>query len=583
MTSEVGHDCTVRRPAELSELSPETEVVSCPQEESRSDSSSGSAGADTAARTTSGLASSSFRLDPTGNTMADRLKERCRGTDGEKGGDNWSRSVDNDDLASRENLRDCASQHQQQLLPVGRSQYHSIQQLSRPSTNAASGHHVFAGDHRSGYQLDSNPELYHHSSSQPSGGSVPEGRYFTKAGRSRDGATVETQGRAAEGEGRQEGDGTARSDSDNADEGSACTDQSSSDPDHRGVEERDRKSTSTATAGVELTGKTWSSSLESCQNGGSSTAVEDELEAKRARVEHIVRSMRTPPGDGDGGTQPSSLNTSCPTVHPHHQQQLIDGRRQRRKQFAPLQHQHDDERLAPQFKRSYDEDDDEEDSDRDLDDTWSSHLDNSERDVLRLGLQRVHDRLADMQKKYMNYLDDSSEDDGVVDVDSDARTDDKRQRHDGTADDAVIGADFNRNEILRAAGNSVDGGAKEGSSLEALASMLKAEISDSVGNMVDEIVRSFVAQRLKVAGGGGGGVGAWRHGEPDDGRLTPTHRSTMSSASSPDTHGPPGTDGETAPPPPLTPICVSTAVDLRFPVPPPAAPDHAGITAVMSS
>ena len=186
-----------------------------------------------------------------------------------------------------------------------------------------------------------------------------------------------------------------------------------------------------------------------------------------------------------------------------------------------------------------------------------------------------------MQKKYVNYLDESSEDDVIVDVDNDVRTDEPIKRLRDNADDPVIGADFNRNEILRGADSINDNGSNDGSgsgSLEALARMLKAEISDSVGTMVDEIVHSFVSRRLKVAGGGSGGT--WRHDDPVDGRLTPTQRSTTSTTSSPDTHLTTAsrTDTDTVPPP-LTPIGTSTAVDLRFPVLPPAPPATAVIPA----
>jgi len=543
MTTEVGAECAVRCPAELGALSPEAEATQRPQEETRDDSSSGS-GTD---NITSGLASSTARSDLTEKSqliVMDRLKEKiCRVTEGEEGGDIKPRSGDSEDLASRENLQDCETD-QQRLFPVSRSQYHSIQQLSRPSTNLArtstSSRHLFGAERRPAYRLENSSQLYlhaSHSSGQvPGSAAIPAGRYFTETGMSRDDKNSEATGLATECDRTQDDDG-----SDNGEEVSVSTDDSPTDIDHHGTDVHRQ------------------TSLESSQNGGGNTTVEDELEAKRARVEHIVRSMRTPPSDGG---QASLMTTA---YQQQRQQQLIDGRRQRRKQFAPLQHQHDAQSV-PHPKRSY-HDDEDDDSDRDAEDPWGTQLDNSERDVLRLGLQRVHDRLAAMQKKYMNYLNENGEGDVVVDV----RTDEPMKSQRDDADDAVIGADFNRNEILR--GTSDDNGPTVGpasGSLEALARMLKAEISDSVSNMVDDIVRSFVAQRLKVAGAGGGGQ--WKCVEPADGRLTPTQRSTTSTTSSPDTHltAPPPTDSETIPPP-LTPIGAPTPVDLRFPVPPPAA------------
>ena len=580
MTSEVGHECAARRPAELGTSSADTDAT---QKETGDDLLSAT-GADIA-KTTSDLASSAACLGVTGNSLlaaADRMKEKLyRATEGEDVEDKRSKSGFDDDLVSRENsLRGCATQHHQQVLPVSRSQYHSIQQLSRPSINVAQttasshSHHLFGAE--CSYQLDNDSaELYRHSSGQAQGSAdVPAGRYFVKDDRLLDDANSETQSQETSLQIRQDYDETAQSsDSDDGDEGSACTefdmdyDECQTDTDRCGIDGLGQK------AAVEVTSKAWSS--EARHDGGVSSAVEDELEAKRARVEHIVRSMQTPPSDG----QPSSLITAGQTTQ---QQHLIDGRRQRRKQFAPLQHQHEGRR-SPHLKHSYVTDDD--DSDREVDDTWSSQLDTSERDALRLGLQRVQDRLADMHNKYVNYLDVSGNDDVIVDVGNNVRTDEPIKRVRDNADVAVIGADFNRNEIL-SGGDNNDAGSNDGSgsgNLEALARMLKAEISDSVGNMVDEIVRSFVARRLKVAGSGGGGVR--RHDEPADGRLTPTHRSTMSTTSSPDTHltTMPRTDSDTASsgaiPPPLTPIRTSTAVDLRFPVLPPAAPTAAGIPA----
>lgn len=557
MTSEVEHECAIRRPAELGKACPEIDATR--QEESLGDLSS-ETGADTA-KITSCLVSTAGRMGVAGNSMlmvADTLEESlCRPTEGEKEAEKRSRSgYDHDDLASRENsVRDCATQRQQQLLPVSRSQYHSIQQLSRPSTNVAQ---TAPGSHRL-----FGTELYTHSSGQaPSSAEVAPGRYFTEKGRLRDEKNKDT-----ESERRPDDDRAALSDSDDGDEGSACTEYTMDFDEQPSDVDRNNEHVHKAT--VNVTSKSWSS--EDRQNGGRNTAVEDELEAKRARVEHIVRSIQTPPSDG----QQSSMIAASQTTH--QQQHMIDGRRQRRKQFAPLQHQNDG-RQAPHVKRSYVADDD--DSDRDVDETWVSQLENSERDALRLGLQRVQDRLADMQKKYVNYLDESSEDDVIVDVDNEVRTDEPIKRLRDNADDTVIGADFNRNEILRGGDSINDNGSNDGSgsgSLEALARMLKAEISDSVGTMVDEIVHSFVARRLKVGGSSGG---AWRHDDPADGRLTPTQRSTMSTTSSPDTHltTPSCTDTDTAPPP-LTPIGTSTAVDLRFPVLPPAPPATAVIPA----
>ena len=561
MTSEVSDEHSVTRPG-LGVLSPETDATRRPPEETWDDSS---LRMDTESdRTTSGLSS-------TGNTLltvADRLEEKlCGASDGAELEEDRSSSEDDDDeaVALRENSpRDCATQ---QPLPVSRSQYHSIQQLSRPSPNLVADHRLFGVERRPAFPLNSR-ELPRHPVSNQAG--VPSGRYITETGKSRD--VSDAQSRATESEIRWNDDAFARSDAD--DEDLTCVedyDERQTDAELSDTDRHDRKSTTTAE-----TIRTWSSEVR--QNGGGNTAVENELEAKRARVEHIVRSMRTPPGDVH-----QSLMTIASQTGELHQQQLIDGRRQRRKQFAPLQHQRD--RYGPPHgKRSYVDDDDDEDEDgleRDMDEesSWSSRMDSSERDTLRFGLQRVQDRLVDMHNKYIKYLQD--EDDVVVDVGNDVSADDpiKRLRHD--ADDAVIGADFNRNEIVRAGSESDDAAPNDGGpgpagsgNIEALARMLKAEISDSVGSMVDEIVRSFVARRLKVTGGG-----TWRHGEPADGGQP----STTSPTSSPDTHQLPRADIEAASsgvaPPPLTPVRASTAVDLRFPVPPPAPPVAVGVAA----
>jgi len=496
MTSEVDHECALSRPNELGALSPETDGT---QEECRRNASPGEC-ADISSTARLGVAGSSLL------TVAGRLKENlCWEMEDGAGGDTTSGC--DGDVTSRES---CATQRQQQIVAVTRSQYHSIQQLSRPSINHAQT--ATTSD-----RLTYSSEMYCQAPQ-----SAP-GRYFAKTARLGDEKNSEP-----ECERRWDGDGTAESDGTGVDEGPACTesvDERASDADRRGTNGHGQKTTSAAVS------RAWSA-----EDSIGSTAVE----AKRARVEHIVRNMQTPP--------------SCHQTT--HQQNLIDGRRQRRKQFAPLQHQHD----GP-AKRSYVADDD--DSDHDVDDTWDSHhLDNSEREALQLGLQRVQDRLADMHKTYMNYLDENSEDDVIVDVGSDVRSEHPIKRLHDDADDAVIGADFNRNEILQR-DNDDDAGSRGADSLEALAKMLKAEISDSVGNMVDEIVQSFVARRMKLAQGEGG---EWRHGEPNDGRLTPTQRSTMSTTPSPDPHLTARSHTDATAPPPLTPIGTSTAaVDLRFP------------------
>ena len=561
MTSEVKPERAVRlSAAELGALSAETETT---REEETQDASSPGSGADIAG-TTSGLASSAARVGVAGNSLqsvAKRLEENlCRSVEGEEAGDTRSGSGgDEDDLASRENPRDCSAtqrqQQQQQLVPVSRSQYHSIQQLSRPSINVAVTHHR----RPAACQLDNSVQLYRQADV------TTAGRYLIETGgRSRD--NNEARGEATECDRRGGDDDATGAHSDYADDCSACTDDRPTDADSR---RRIEVST------TEMTGKAWSSATSQNDGGSGAVAAEGELEAKRARVEHIVRSMRTPPSDAGGGQLQSSIRTQH---HQHQQQQqLIDGRRQRRKQFAPLQHQLDS-RLTPHLKRSYVDNDDDDES-RDANDAWGSQLllDHPQHDVLRLGLQRVHDRLADMQQKYLKNLDESSEDDVIVDVGSDVKNDDEptAMKHDDDDDDddgGVIGADFNRNEILRRAdvNGPTDVSPAAGSNIEALTRMLKAEISDSVGSMVDDIVRSFVAQRLKVAGAGS--AGEWRNAErAGDGRLTPTHRSTVSTTSSPDTQftgaPPPRTDTETVAPPPL---CPSTGIDLLgFTVPPP--------------
>jgi len=551
MSSEVGREHAARRPPELGTLSAETHATLQHEErQGTADDCSLSTGADTdAGKTcTSGLASLGVAengpcgdVDGQEDRTMEMSKSRC------------------EDLASDEKSDEKSlTRRQQQLFSTTRSQYHSIQQLSRPSNTlapqtTASGRALF-GTERT-YQLDNSGELYCQATGNSS--DVAAGRYFTETtGQSRSDANDVTVSPARKCERRRD-----PSDSEDGDEGSACTefgvddDERPADSERCGADGHGQETTSTVTT------KAWSSD---CQNGSGNTATDGELEAKRARVEHIVRSMQTPPSDG--GQQLSAITACHETTH--QQQHSIDGRRQRRKQFAPLQHQHDGRR-PPHLRRSYVVDD--LDSDREADDSWGSQLDSSERDALRAGLQRVHDRLADIHSKYANYLDESSEDDVVVDVDNDVRTD-KCPRDD--ADDALIGADFNRNEIWRAATDNgdaagADGGSGSGS-LESLARMIKAEISDSVGNMVDEIVRSFVARRLKLADGGGD--------DPAGGPLTPTQPSTLSTASSPDIHlaVPSRTDtvSSGALPPPLAPVGAScTAVDLRFPVlqPSPAA------------
>jgi len=539
MASEVGDEFAAGQPAGGA-LSPETDIAELGLLDKTGNDDDSSSGENSDA--TGSPPSSSGRSDVAARnnlpTVANRIKNLRRASvDGEEVGDEGD-----DDLARHENsTRDFATAATQQLLPVSRSQYHSIQQLSRPSNTVSSagpGLRILNAARRPVFTLDNNnAELCRRSGSQ-----APPSR-----------SAEQYIGEAVD-EDVAADDGRAGSDDD---EGSACTDD-----DHHvtyGVQRHSQASTSVATT---ETGNGWPP-----QSGSGNATVEHQLEAKRARVEHIVRSIRTPPGDS--GPQPSASIPSQVTQ----QQNSSEARRQRRKQFAPLQHQNDERRQSLMMKRPHVDDDDEYGSDRDADEQWSQQQHPSE-NSLRLGLQRVQDRLADMHQKYMKYLhDDSSDDDGIVDVGNDVSTDKPIKRLRDEAVDAVIGADFNRNEILRAAGEmSASNEGRGGSgSLEALTRMLKAEISDSVGSMVDEIFRSFVVRRL------GGDGGARRRGDPAEGDAAAglTQRSTMSTASSPDAaSSPSGNDTAAAcsvVPPPLTPIAASTAaVDLRLPVP--AAP-----------
>lgn len=536
MTSEVGDDGAVRQ-RRVGPLSEETDATQRQPDDSLDDLSSAAAGTDTAS-TVSGLTPS----DAAGVTGNRPTKKFCRAMENEEPEEKRSRSVgDDDDLASREILpRDCTTARQQQSLPVGRSQYHSIQQLSRPSNV---NHHLFDA-----FQLDDAAELYRHRGSQAMGSAgVPAGPYTTEMGR----PNSESQRRAMDYETRQDDVGAARVNIEDDEEKIELV--FTTEPERRAVSEQ--LGYVTKTLSQKLTSTTAENPGRVRQNGVGSAAVE-ELKAKRARVEHIVRSMRTPPGD---------VEQSSSTIVVAHQQrqQLLDGRRQRRKQFAPLQHQHEGYR-TPRLERS-----DDDDSDRD--DSWTSQTDVSESKSLHVGLQRVQDRLVDMQRKYMRYLDDSSKCDVIGDVR--AADEPATKRDDDDADDSVIASDFNRNEILCDGDHTAPVGDGRGSgSFEALASMLKAEINGSVSSMVDDIVNSFIARRRKVAGGGGG---EWRM--HSDGRTSPIQRSTTPPIDTSHLSTLHQTDTDAASsagivPPPLTPIRTSTAVDLRFPVPPPTIP-----------
>ena len=359
MSSEVVGDET--RPG-LGALSPETDAT---RRETWDDSSSGMDAE--AVETTSGLAQTG-----NGSLLKEKLTfgelEDARSSSGDDDDDD-----DDADLAWRESSpRDVVTQQSLPVAATRRSQYHSIQQLSRPSPS----------DHRRLFDADRcrAAALGREFHRYPAGGVPTAGRvYAAEMDRSRDDG--ETQSPATMDCERTRGDSVD-------DEGLAfaeCVvagvDGRRADPDAYG---HGRAETARAS-----------------EPHASSTAAGDELQAKRARVEHIVTSMRTPPGD----VVRESACTSASAAGEHQQgqhgsQQAVDGRRQRRKQFAPLpRDQRDAYRPA---KRAYFEDADTVEEDRDVvdddgdDESWMG------RDsVMRLGLQRVQDRLVDMHRKYI--------------------------------------------------------------------------------------------------------------------------------------------------------------------------------------
>jgi len=237
----------------------------------------------------------------------------------------------------------------------------------------------------------------------------------------------------------------------------------------------------------------------------------ERLEAKKARVENIISHMRLSPMsksavDTTPGVHSRSMyenmmfkrgiygQVATPLTQPgSYGSSLLqpETRRPKRKQYIPQQH----------GEGALDSDQSEEPSPK---------IAKVEKENLQQELQHMHDQLADMQHKYLQLFDSR---------DQTAANDAADHLKTSLAERLTAGiiSDINRNEIHRISSCLLQSfnmpgltggcggqqgmikGANEGASsnVDHLAKMLKLEITNSVGSLVDNIVKSFVTKHLQ--------------------------------------------------------------------------------------
>ena len=212
---------------------------------------------------------------------------------------------------------------------------------------------------------------------------------------------------------------------------------------------------------------------------GSTGSNNDSLEAKRARVENIISGMRTSPSHADGGSNGTAE------------------RKPKRKQYTPQQHSNPEDAPSPKVRKV-------------------------EKDVFEHQLKNMQQQLSEMQQRYFNMFETEMAGMGNPEfsnyvmnlAENNRRLHDFRNMPKECNDRRMHSPEgkqmtptklrFNENNdldpshFLKEAGKLAKQQIREGLSadtpedLEHLAKMLKAEISKSVGTLVDDIVAKYV-------------------------------------------------------------------------------------------
>lgn len=261
----------------------------------------------------------------------------------------------------------------------------------------------------------------------------------------------------------------------------------------------------------------------------SEDSFEDKMEAKKARVENIISNMRPSP---NSKTTPSSRQatvtevaaTLCDDGGDHRQNgvavggtaaggggygQVTEVRRPKRKQYIPQQHEaREDE----------------------MDETPPVKLRKVEKEVIQQELQQMHEQLAEMQQKCLQLLDHDDQQQPTAAaaaadrpsalqdfVEGGGGGEDRCRNPSKLLNSSSSASDLNRNDIQKletliphADGKhlvervnkqfddlqSID--SNKVTSLKHLAKLLKAEITSSVGALVDSIVKNFMAKHVEL-------------------------------------------------------------------------------------
>lgn len=256
-----------------------------------------------------------------------------------------------------------------------------------------------------------------------------------------------------------------------------------------------------------------------CSDG----SFEDKMEAKKARVENIISNMRPSPNSKTtpGSRQATATEAAAATLGvddgDHHQNgvavgvaapvgygQMTEVRRPKRKQYIPQQHEaREDEMDEPPAK-----------------------LRKVEKEVIQQELQQMHEQLAEMQQKCLHLLDHEEDQQQQPTAASDrpmALQDFVEGGGAGGRDDRCrnpskllnAASDLNRNDLQKIETIHADGknptekankqfddhqptDSNKVASLKHLAKLLKAEITSSVGALVDSIVKNFMAKHAEL-------------------------------------------------------------------------------------
>ena len=187
----------------------------------------------------------------------------------------------------------------------------------------------------------------------------------------------------------------------------------------------------------------------------------DSVEAKRARMESIVTNMKRSPS-----------STSNEVTHAE-RLRVVDPRRPKRKQYIPKQH--DSCRSAQAI-----------DSEPEM---AAKKIRTSEKEELQQELCRMQERLADMRKKYFQIFGDAAFEKRCAEDDEEEEPETSEEEREKQKTRRINRLFLNGSTYPEQTSPLC---ADTPNELKHLAGLLKAEISNTVGTLVDEIVKNFL-------------------------------------------------------------------------------------------